>query len=61
MLPLFTAPPAPQSFFRRAGELLQFLALSGKPLITDTALPPRPATSRPTRTRAPGAGFAGAG
>jgi len=60
MLPSFTAPPAPHSFFNRVASSSSSASARGRPEMTDTPLPPRPATSRPTRTgalpRAAGAG-----
>src|SRR5262249_38316937 len=40
------------SFLRRVASSSSPAASSGSPVITETALPPRPATWRPTRTRA---------
>src|ERR1700684_3076191 len=50
MLPSFTAPPAPQVFFKRVASSSSAGPVSGKPVTTETPLPPRPETSRPTRT-----------
>src|ERR1700732_1256067 len=52
MTPSLTAPPAPHSFFSRVASSASCASSRGSPLITVTPLPPRPATARPTRTRA---------
>src|ERR1700681_1874237 len=52
MTPSLTLPPAPHSFFSRVASSASCASSRGSPLITDTPLPLRPATSRPTRTRA---------
>src|SRR6202162_4080875 len=52
MTPSLTPPPAPHSFFSRVASSASCASSRGSPLITDTPLPLRPATSRPTRTRA---------
>src|SRR5262245_4431841 len=52
MRPSFAAPPAPQVFLSVVASTSSCAGESGNPVITETPLPPRPATSRPTRTRA---------
>src|SRR6187200_2888524 len=51
MRPPLAAPPAPQLFLSVAASASSCAGASGSPVITETPLPPRPATSRPTRTR----------
>src|SRR5580658_7283267 len=60
MAPSFTAPPAPQVFFRRVASSSSAAPASGNPVMTETPFPPRPETSRPTRTFAGPAFVAGA-
>src|ERR1700722_10058743 len=60
MVPSFTAPPAPQVFFRRVASSSSASPASGNPVMTETPLPPRPETSRATRTFAGPAFAAGA-
>src|SRR5207253_1048379 len=53
MTPSLTPPPAPHNFFSRVASSASCASSRGSPLITDTPLPLRPATSRPTRLPVP--------